>query len=431
MSRKLNLFFLVMLNISIAILSVFISQVNNQKRAVKEDLIELSNIKYGLFNVDEWKRILADLLTKKIEEFKFDTKNRKQMKKKISDFLYKVIDDLENRYYEENSHGLLGSWSLKNLGARCLDVFGKMKRDVPVFTNQILDFINDPGNKKAVRSYLISKLNEYADDTFSKLDYTIHNSIIDKYKFGNKARTLSFLNVRLEEFQQILNRYKYILIFLVGLTTVFIYSVKTISKIEFALLASICFLFLLLGLLQPMLEIDARISEIKMSLLGEQISFRDQVLYYKSKSILEVVKLMLNQGSFDLLIVGLLVFTFSVLFPFSKLVSSICLVMFPHLKSKKVVWFLVYKTGKWSMADVMVVAIFMSYVGFSGILTEQLGQLAELSSKLEILTTNKSSLQIGFISFFAFALLNLLLTGKLRNISSDSILEEQELEKKE
>jgi uncharacterized paraquat-inducible protein A len=33
---------------------------------------------------------------------------------------------------------------------------------------------------------------------------------------------------------------------------------------------------------------------------------------------------------------------------------------------------MVFKTGKWSMADVIVVAIFMAYIGFSGIVGEQL-----------------------------------------------------------
>jgi len=66
------------------------------------------------------------------------------------------------------------------------------------------------------------------------------------------------------------------------------------------------------------------------------------------------------------------------------------------------------------MADVMVVAIFMSYIGFSGILTEQLNQLEGLTNKIDILTTNKSSLQIGFFLFTSFAVLSLLVSQKLQ-----------------
>ena len=339
------------------------------------------------------------------------------MKKKVSDLLYKVIGDMEERTYEQNSGSITGFF--KNSVASFTGIFDRMKQDVPIFTNQILDFMNDPKNKKALKSYLTSKLNEYADNTFAKLDYSIHDSIISKYKLADRPSTIASLDIKLDELQQTSNKYKYVLVVLAILTAVFIFVTKAISKIEFILLTSMCFLFLVLGLTLPMIEIDARVSGIKISLLGEQIDFQDQVLYYKSKSILEVVRLMITQGSFDLLLVGFLVFIFSVLFPISKLVSSICLISSPDLKSNKIIYFLVNKTGKWSMADVMVVAIFMSYIGFSGILTEQLHQLENLSSKIDILTTNKSSLQIGFFAFTSFALLSLLTTNKLKSNSAD------------
>jgi len=404
---------IILLLVSLFCLFIFVYQTDSKKREIKEDLIELSNIKYGLFNVDEWKKILADILTKKIEEFEISGKNRKQMKKKVSDFLYKVIGDLETRYYEQNSSGISGFF--KSAVASMTGTFDKIKQDIPIFTTQILDFLNDPKNKKAIRAYLIDKLNDYADRTFSKLDYTLHDSIISKYKLADRPSTISFLNTEVDVLQQKSTMYKIYIAVLAILTAIFIFMTKAISKTEFILLTAICFLFLILGLTLPMIEIDARVSEIKLSLLGEQITFQDQVLYYKSKSILEVVKLMIVQGSFDLLLVGFLVFIFSVLFPLSKLISSVYLVSSPDIGSNKLIHFMVHKTGKWSMADVMVVAIFMSYIGFSGILTEQLKQLDNLSQKMEVLTTNKSSLQIGFFAFTSFALLSLLTTNKLKN----------------
>ena len=66
------------------------------------------------------------------------------------------------------------------------------------------------------------------------------------------------------------------------------------------------------------------------------------------------------------------------------------------------------------MADVMVVAIFMAYNGFAGIITEQLKQLESLAQNVDILTTNKSALQAGFFSFTAFSVLSLLTAHKLQ-----------------
>ena len=408
---------IIILLIGLGCLSFLIYQTNNQKREIKEDLIEISNIKYGLFNVDEWKKILTNILAKKIEEFQLKGNSKSELKKKISEFLYKTISEFEKRYYKKNSGSVEGFF--KNIGATTFNIFGEMKENIPNFTKNIVDFLDDPKNKKALKSYLTSKLNEYADDTFSKLNYSVHDSIISKYNLADRPSTISSLSIKLEELQHTSNKYKYVLVLLAILTAKFILFTKAISKTEFILLTLTCFLFLVLGLTLPMIEIDARLSEIKISLLGEQINFQDQVLYYKSKSILEVIRLMIMQGSFDLIMVGFLIFIFSVLFPLSKLVSSICLVSSPNLKSNRIIYFLVNKTGKWSMADVMVVAIFMSYIGFSGILTEQLNQLENLSSKMDILTTNKSSLQIGFFAFTSFALLSLLITNKLQNNLGD------------
>ena len=65
------------------------------------------------------------------------------------------------------------------------------------------------------------------------------------------------------------------------------------------------------------------------------------------------------------------------------------------------------------MADVMVVAIFMAYIGFNGIITNQLGELNSSTRELEILTTNGTSLQPGYYLFLTYTLLALFLSGFL------------------
>lgn len=75
---------------------------------------------------------------------------------------------------------------------------------------------------------------------------------------------------------------------------------------------------------------------------------------------------------------------------------------------------MIFRTGKWSMADVMVIAIFMAYIGFSGIITEQLKQIENIAENIDILTTNRSSLLIGFYAFTSFAILSLLISHRLQ-----------------
>lgn len=70
------------------------------------------------------------------------------------------------------------------------------------------------------------------------------------------------------------------------------------------------------------------------------------------------------------------------------------------------------------MADVMVVAIFMAYIGFNGIISSQFGQLNTESQQLVILATNGTSLQPGFYLFLAYAILALFLSGFLSKSSA-------------
>ena len=65
------------------------------------------------------------------------------------------------------------------------------------------------------------------------------------------------------------------------------------------------------------------------------------------------------------------------------------------------------------MADVLVVAIFMAYIGFNGIISSQFGQLSSITQELVILTTNGTALQPGYYLFLTYTLLALFLSGFL------------------
>jgi hypothetical protein len=402
----------ILLLLIVFILSIIVCQSEIEKRAIKKDFIELSNIKYGIFSIDEWKEIIAIIITKKIKEYNLDGVNRVQLRQKVSVFLAQQIDKYEVSYYEERSHTFSGF--LQATVADVTNIFGHIKKQIPNTTDDILNFINDPKNRGEIRNYILKKLNEYADKTFSKIDYSIHDKIIAKYNFNNRKDALVGLNAIIEDIDNKNRSYELCLIMLAILTSLYIIFSKVFSKNEFMILTIICMTFLVTGLLLPMIEIDARISEFSFSLLGEPVSFHDQVLYFKSKSILEVVQLMITQGRLDLIFVGLLVLTFSVIFPISKLISSVVYIYSTKLKSNKFIQFMVFKTGKWSMADVMVIAIFMAYIGFTGIITEQLKQIESIAPNIDILTTNKSSLLAGFFSFTSFVILSLLLSYKLQ-----------------
>ena len=192
--------------------------------------------------------------------------------------------------------------------------------------------------------------------------------------------------------------------------------------------------FLFTGLAAPMIEIDARIQQLNFLLIGKHIQFHDQVLFYQSKSIIDVVKILITTGKPDSVFVGLLILIFSVVFPVCKLLSTkIHLLGSQKWANSKIIKFFAFKSGKWSMADVMVVAIFMAYIGFKGILDSQLGNMNnDMNNQvMSSIATNKTSLQPGFILFIAFVLFGLILSTILNKISphENKLIENTEIGK--
>lgn len=398
---------LILILIVISIIAVDSYSLETKKQHLKTDLIELSDIKYGMFNVDKWKEKIAVIISKKIKELKITGENREKAKKKIITFLHQTINTFEKDYKFENRQKSLFGISLKNFGANLFSVFDKLREQIPKITNGILDFLEKKENRDKIKDYILLQLDKYTNNTFQKMDYSDFNHILNKYETNNEFECKVKLLKEVEIIDNKINTINYYFIFLLFILFIIIIFNKFHSKLIIVLYILIALIFLTLGLLLPMIDIDARISLMEFKLMGEKISFKNQVLYYKSKSILEMAKIMLSQEKLKIILVGILVLIFSVLFPIAKLLSTLLILFKNRLLNNKIINFMVFKSGKWSMADVMVVAIFMSYIGFSGIISGQLSQLEKVSDKLNILTTNNSELQNGFFFFVTFVMISI------------------------
>nr|WP_275957879.1 paraquat-inducible protein A [Rhabdochromatium marinum] len=121
---------------------------------------------------------------------------------------------------------------------------------------------------------------------------------------------------------------------------------------------------------------------------------------------------------------------FSLVFPTLKILAS--LLYFRHQRradtdtptTEHAAWqalvrFFALRSGKWSMADVLVVAIFMAYIGFDGLMNSQLLALSGASGALgpdaglDLLTTNGTRLMTGFFMFLGFVLGSLVISTVL------------------
>ena len=73
------------------------------------------------------------------------------------------------------------------------------------------------------------------------------------------------------------------------------------------------------GVTTPMIDMEAKISQMNFILMGYPIHFENQVLYFQSKSILDVFWIMITHKELQMKLVGVLVITFSIFFPLVKI----------------------------------------------------------------------------------------------------------------
>jgi len=238
------------------------------------------------------------------------------------------------------------------------------------------------------------------------------HALMEKYNCSTKAQCKELLSKQVEIKEEVIN-YRVLLILAI-VCAVFMLNLITrhkLNRTQSALLILASFILLLGGISTPMIDLEAKIDLLQLKLMGEDVVFRNNIIFFQSKSITDVVRILIEEGSFPMIFVGVLVFTFSIIFPLSKLISSL---FYSYntgkLRENWLIRFFVIKSGKWSMADVLVVAMFMAYIGFDGIIGNQLDILTESAKPVEIFTTNGTKLLGGFYLFLLFCISSLLLS---------------------
>jgi uncharacterized paraquat-inducible protein A len=175
---------------------------------------------------------------------------------------------------------------------------------------------------------------------------------------------------------------------------------------------------LVTGSLLPVIEVDARIESLHLALLNGNVEFKNQVLFYQSKSILGIVETLIAQPKPDAIVVGALILLFILLLPLLRLIAKSIYVFSPQKMGRNgVVRYFTFELGKWDMSDVMIVGLLMTYIGLNGILKSQLSSLNIHSKSLNVITANGTSLQPGYFIFAGYVLFAALLSYILKRVS--------------
>ena len=418
--KLLKLFLSLIIIIASVILcqQIISNSISNQKN--KNDYAELNHVKYGLLSVEEWKRQINIILAEEINKLNLSRTNERDLRKHIEVLLNTLIDEVDKKIREENS-GSAEGWvkqSFINIFISLKDI----KKGIPEYADAVIHEMTKSKTKGQIKTMLNKQLEQYSNETFDTQD----TSQMSRILLRTDSKDIESARIKLSKAISV----KHDLIFkeaiLLIILSVILFALSGFSKQPLApsryiLLVLSLIILLIAGVTTPMIDMEAKISQMSFVLMGHPIHFENQVLYFQSKSILDVFWIMITYKDIQMKFVGVLLITFSIFFPLLKIASSLGYYYnYHHARENPVIKFFVLKSGKWSMADVMVVAIFMAYIGFNGIITSQFDQLSSASQELVILTTNGTSLQPGYYLFLTYTLLALFLSGFLTRKSQAS-----------
>lgn len=388
-------------------------------KALEADLAEIRDVRYGLLDADNWVAQITGILDRRIEAFELTEENRPVIKRNVERVLDRLIVEIEALQRRQNRAG--DSWVERVQGALRQGVqdlvidFEDLRAKVPIYAERVLEELSSPEAKADLRAQLRAAVADLAADTFAQTDRRALETALARHGCDEPNACAAALAAEIAAAKRGLAERAVAVIALVSLLFALI-LVRSggLGRLPMLLLTLATLVLLAGGVLTPMISIEAGIEELRLQLLGEPVIFRDQVIYFQSKSVIDVVRVLAETGKADMLLVAGLIALFSVAFPAAKVTASFAYFHdWRGLRGSGLVRFFALKSGKWSMADVMVVAMFMAFVGFRGLVASQLGSLGAAGPSVEVLTTNGTGLEVGFYLFLAFCLASLVLSSAL------------------
>ncbi len=382
------------------------SQIQQQR---KYDDSNINHMKYGLFNVNAWKEKMSTIIVAEIEEFRINKSNKKDLKKHVEGQLNTLIDKLHQQIEESNKNSTKG-WIKKKLIKAFVDV-DEIKGKIPDYADTIVQEMTHEESQKKLKEVIKGHIGKYLDETFEPQDMAEVNDIIYRSGKTNQAEAMSFLaDVVPRENAQLFSITWIILGLAVGIFVLCFYR-QNMPVPSFLLCIGTLLLLMYAGVTCPMIDMVARISNFSFMLFGHKVEFTNQIVYFQSKSIIDVFWILMDDPDIQMKFVGVLMILFSVVFPGIKILCSFLYYFnVGGSRDKALTRFFVLNSGKWSMTDVQVVAILMAYIGFNGMVTTQFNAIRATLPQFNLISTNDTTLQIGFYIFFCYVLLAMFLS---------------------
>ena len=265
-------------------------QVKSQK-AIKEDYAAINMITYGLFDIQLWKEKALGIFKKNIEDYEINPSAYEALDRQLQRYL----GGLYKRYFESGEfleiildkmtesggiNKMFVAIIQKNLSSQLSNL--NLEKEIPGLSSQLINEIkrNEPQIKAYFQAELMSMVME---DVQAKLSDR-REPFYEKYGFDNYEETNNHLTAKISDFESKLKPQIVQNIALLSfLLLLIVFSYRILGfKMMILGLTLLSVVLLLLGITLPMIDIDARLNAFSISLMGEPISFEEQIVYFRA-----------------------------------------------------------------------------------------------------------------------------------------------------
>lgn len=396
--------------------------ISKAQEQLKEDYSTVNSITFGVFSVDLWRDKLSDIVTKKIKDFKVTKDQKVDMRESIEKELHAMVNQITKDFTKPQKS--IGD-KLKKFAFKQFVDPKELHAQVPSFAKTIVDRLNSPKATNKIKNIATSKFKQLADETYDSTKVVIKsatNQLFSKYGVKDLKTYNKSIESKLEESRKITYNYAYAMLACMVATILLWVALRNKLQLQttlfiMSLLQALS--LLITGATVSIIEVDARLSTLEFSMMGEKVVFDNQVLFYQSKSIIGIADVLIKQPKPDSITVGILIILFVIILPLLRMAArGLHMLCKPSISENKVTRYLAFESGKWDMADVMVVGIIMTYMGLNGILESQLSGLNMKDDVIYTNTVNYSSLQAGYIIFVGYVVFAKTLSYFLKRITA-------------
>ena len=406
--------------------------ISAEQEQIKEDYSVVNSITFGIFSVDQWREKISDVVGRQVNGFSMTAKQKAALQEQVENQLNGLINKTVAQINKPQKG--LGA-KLKKLAFNSFVDEDELHAMVPTFSKTIITKINSPASRKRLKGIASSKMDQLEDQTYDKTEIAknaMTQQMFARYNVANIADFDKTVKNKVAAIQKLTYNYAYAMLGCVLLALALWLLLRKKAQLQTTLfIMSLLFAFVLLAssITTTIIEVDARIQTLNFKLLDENIAFSNQVLFFQSKSIMGIIETLIKQPKPDSIMVGALMMIFVIILPALRLLGKGLHVWGnDRLAENKVVRYLAFESGKWDMADVMVVGVAMTYIGLNGILKSQLSNLNMDTGPLKTVTENNSSLQPGYLIFVAYVIFAMVLSYILKRITKPHEKEPQVLD---